>query len=401
MRAGLLGILLIALLVRLIFLEKIIYSDGQSVVLNGYILENPKVVGGSQVFKLQGIRIVSPRVPQYFYGDPILVSGEVKQKQFENNGKLISYFELNNPTISKNSSKNVFIKFFASLRNTIFLRIRQALPSPESDLLIGIVLGDDSGFDKTTRDQFARTGLMHIVAASGTNVSIVGGAIYLSLLGIIGRRKAIIFSILGIGIYAILSGLSPSIQRAAVMGMITYFALFLGRQTYALWGLGITGFLLILINPYIVFDIGFQLSFMATLGILLLDPVLKRATLLSKGILKEDLSITLAAYISLFPLLLYHFQTFTPFSLFANILVLWTIPIVTILGGLGALIILFSNFFAVPVLWLVYPLLHYILIVSGFFSNIFPAFTISQQIPLLFVLGYYFILLSIILKLRR
>ena len=59
------------------------------------------------------------------------------------------------------------------------------------------MLGDDSGFDKTTQDQFARTGLMHIVAASGTNVSIVGGAIYLSLLGVIGRRKAIIFSILG------------------------------------------------------------------------------------------------------------------------------------------------------------------------------------------------------------
>jgi len=401
MRVGLFSFFLIAFLIRLIFLEKIIYSDGQSVALDGYVLENPKVTSGSQVFKLKGIRIVSPRVPQYSYGDRILVSGVITQKGFESNGRHISYFELTSPSIISNPNRNIFIKFFSSLRNRIFEKVRETLPSPEADLLIGIVLGDDSGFDKTTQDQFARTGLMHIVAASGTNVSIVGGAIYLSLIGVIGRRKAIIFSILGIGLYAILSGLSPSIQRAAAMGIITYFALFLGRQTYALWGLGITGFLLILINPYIVFDIGFQLSFMATLGILLLDPLLKKVTLLSKGILKEDFSITLAAYISLFPLLLYHFQTFTPFSLPANILVLWTIPIVTILGGLGALIILVSNFLAVPVLWVVYPLLHFILIVSRFFSNFFPTFTINQQIPLLFVLGYYFILLSIILKLRR
>lgn len=401
MRVGLFSFFLIAFLIRLIFLEKVIYSDGQSVALDGYILENPKVTSGSQVFKLKGIRIVSPRVPQYSYGDRILVSGVITQKGFESNGRHISYFELTSSSIISNPNRNIFIKFVSSLRNRIFEKVRETLPSPEADLLIGIVLGDDSGFDKTTQDQFARTGLMHIVAASGTNVSIVGGAIYLSLLGVIGRRKAIIFSILGIGLYAILSGLSPSIQRAAVMGIITYFALFLGRQTYALWGLGITGFLLILINPYIVFDIGFQLSFMATLGILLLDPLLKKVTLLSKGILKEDFSITLAAYISLFPLLLYHFQTFTPFSLFANILVLWTIPIVTVLGGLGALIILVSNFLAVPVLWVVYPLLHYILIVSKFFSNFFPTFTNNQQIPLLFVLGYYFILLSIILKLRR
>ena len=401
MRVGLFSFFLIAFLIRLIFLEKVIYSDGQSVALDGYVLENPKVTSGSQVFKLKGIRIVSPRVPQYSYGDRILVSGVITQKGFESNGRHISYFELNSPSIISNPNRNIFVKFVASLRNRIFEKVRETLPSPEADLLIGIVLGDDSGFDKTTQDQFARTGLMHIVAASGTNVSIVGGAIYLSILGVIGRRKAIIFSILGIGLYAILSGLSPSIQRAAVMGIITYLALFLGRQTYALWGLGITGFLLILINPYIVFDIGFQLSFMATLGILLLDPLLKKVTLLSKGILKEDFSITLAAYISLFPLLLYHFQTFTPFSLFANILVLWTIPIVTVLGGLGALIILVSNFLAVPVLWVVYPLLHYILIVSKFFSNFFPTFTNNQQIPLLFVLGYYFILLSIILKLRR
>lgn len=401
MRVGLFSFFLIAFLIRLIFLEKVIYSDGQSITLDGYILENPKVTSGSQVFKLKGIRIVSPRVPQYSYGDRILVSGVITQKGFESNGRHISYFELTSPSIISNPNRNIFIKFVSSLRNRIFEKVRETLPSPEADLLIGIVLGDDSGFDKTTQDQFARTGLMHIVAASGTNVSIVGGAIYLSLLGVIGRRKAIIFSILGIGLYAILSGLSPSIQRAAVMGIITYLALFLGRQTYALWGLGITGFLLILINPYIVFDIGFQLSFMATLGILLLDPLLKKVTLLSKGILKEDFSITLAAYISLFPLLLYHFQTFTPFSLFANILVLWTIPIVTVLGGLGALIILVSNFLAAPVLWVVYPLLHYILIVSKFFSNFFPTFTINQQIPLLFVLGYYFILLSIILKLRR
>ena len=401
MRVGLFSFFLIAFLIRLIFLEKVIYSDGQSVALDGYVLENPKVTSGSQVFKLKGIRIVSPRVPQYSYGDRILVSGVITQKGFESNGRHISYFELTSPSIISNPNRNIFIKFVSSLRNRIFEKVRETLPSPEADLLIGIVLGDDSGFDKTTQDQFARTGLMHIVAASGTNVSIVGGAIYLSLLGVIGRRKAIIFSILGIGLYAILSGLSPSIQRAAVMGIITYLALFLGRQTYALWGLGITGFLLILINPYIVFDIGFQLSFMATLGILLLDPLLKKVTLLSKGILKEDFSITLAAYISLFPLLLYHFQTFTPFSLFANILVLWTIPIVTVLGGLGALIILVSNFLAVPVLWVVYPLLHYILIVSKFFSNFFPTFTNNQQSPLLFVLGYYFILLSIILKLRR
>lgn len=401
MRAGLFIFFLVIFFLRLTLLEKVAYSDGQQVSLEGYILENPKVVSGNQVVRFKGVRIVIPRVPEYSYGDHILVSGVIIQKDFESNGKLVSYFELKDPNVASIENENVLIGILASLRNRIFEKVRQSLPSPESELLIGIVLGDDSGFDKNTQVEFARTGLMHIVAASGTNVSIVGGAIYLTILGILGRRKAIIFSILGIGFYAILSGLSPSIQRAAVMGVITYFALFLGRQTYALWALGITGYLLVLINPYIVFDIGFQLSFVATLGILLFDPVLKRVTFFSKGFMREDFSITFAAYIWLFPLLLYHFQTFNPFSLFANILVLWAIPFITILGGLGAILLLVSNIIATPILWLVYPLLHYILIVSGLFSRLLPSFTINQQIPFLLVVGYYFILLSILLKLRR
>lgn len=401
MRAGLVIFFVGIFFLRLSLLDKVTYSDGQHVILEGYVLENPRVISGNQVVRFKGVRIVIPRVPIYSYGDHILVSGVIIHKDFESNGKLVSYFELKDPTIASIENKNVFIKLLAPLRNRIFEKVRQSLPSPESELLIGIVLGDDSGFDKDTQDEFARTGLMHIVAASGTNVSIVGGAVYLAMLGILGRRKAIIFSILGIGFYAILSGLSPSIQRAAVMGVITYFALFLGRQTYALWALGITGYLLVLINPYIVFDIGFQLSFVATFGIILFDPILKRATFFSKGFMREDFSITFAAYIWLFPLLLYHFQTFTPFSLFANILVLWAIPFITILGGLGAILLLVSNIIATPILWLVYPLLHYILIVSGLFSRLLPSFTINQQIPFLLVVGYYFILLSILLKLRR
>lgn len=394
-------ILFCILIGRLLTYDELSYKNGQRIDLEGHILESPEIHSGRQVFHFQGLRLSLDLVPLYSYGDRISVQGVAERREFTSQGKLIEYWEVSEARVLRVESKNVFITFLSGLRNTIVDNIKQALPSPESDLLIGIVLGDDSGFDKKTSDTFSQTGLMHIVAASGTNITIVGGLFYFTCVPLVGLRRAIPISILGISMYALLAGFSPSIQRAAVMGGISYLGLYLGRQTYALFSLVLTGMLLILINPSIVSDIGFQLSFGATLGILLLQPMLQRVPFFSKNLITKDISVTLAAYTALIPLLLYHFNTFTPFAVFINAFVLWTIPILTVLGGIGAIMSLVLSFFAVPIFWVTYPFLHYILFVAHIFSEWLPEYQLTGNISPVFILGYYLTLIAFLIRFRK
>lgn len=397
----LLFFLSMALVLRLLTYEEGSYRDGQKIELESYITESPEIHSGRQVFHVKGLRVATDLVPGYSYGEKIRLVGIAERKEFEADGKLAEYWEVRDPMIKKVRVDNQFLIYASQIRNTITDNIRRSLPFPESDLLVGIVLGDDSGFDKKTSEIFAKTGLMHIVAASGTNITIVGGLFYFSLLHLLGLRRALLISIAGIFIYALLAGFSPSIQRAALMGGISYFGLYLGRQTYSIFTLILTGFTLTLINPSILQDIGFHLSFVATAGIILIHPIIQTIRFFSHNIILKDISVTLSAYLALIPLLLYHFNTFTPFSVVINAFVLWTIPIVTIIGGIGSIASLILLFLAIPIFWVTYPFLHYMLIVAEFFSGLFPEYGLHGTLSLYFVIGYYILLLSFLIRFRK
>jgi competence protein ComEC len=246
---------------------------------------------------------------------------------------------------------NPFYKALLNIRDHGRAVIRQALPEPQASLLTGILLGDDSGMPREWVEAFRTTGMTHIIAISGFNI-----ALLIALLDrfsglFLPRRTAAIAIMILVALYAALVGGAASVVRAAVMGIVYLVATrLLGRPTLTVSALLVASFLMTLWNPLTLWDVGFQLSFAATLGLMLYAGTWTAWTerRLMAGstsfvrwravrLVGEVLVVTLAAQILTLPLILYHFGRLSLASLPANILVLPVQPGVMVTGGLTLL----------------------------------------------------------------
>jgi len=236
--------------------------------------------------------------------------------------------------------------------------ITRILPEPQAALLTGILLGDESGIPKSVQEAFRATGTSHIIAISGYNVTILIGLLSLMTARILGRRRAFYILVAALLIYMVLVGASASVVRAVIMGIVLLLAAHVGRQGVALNTLFFTALAMTAFNPNWLWDIGFQLSFAATLSLILYAAPLQKAVerwletaartfrfsqtwqTCSKfvmDILSDALLVTLAAQIATMPLLVYYFKQVSPVSLLTNALVLPAQPGVMAAGGLALL----------------------------------------------------------------
>ena len=200
-----------------------------------------------------------------------------------------------------------------SWRNWAVLRTERWLPGDAGGLAAGMLLGGSQDLSRQTKEAYRRVGLLHIVAASGYNVTLIAGWILSASLIWLSRRWALGVTIGGVVIYMAIAGWQASIIRAGIMAILAILGLLLGRERDAKWLLIITGVAMLVWNPKLISDIGFQLSFAATWGILWLAP-------------KGDLGTTLAAQAMTTPLILHHFGNLSVISPLVNAAVLWTVP---------------------------------------------------------------------------
>jgi len=228
------------------------------------------------------------------------------------------------------TSSDIFIWLKRNLRmfrGNLSKQIENYLPEPQASLLIGILFGSERAFSEDFEESLRISGTTHIIAASGYNVTILILASS-KILYFIKKKYRLILSLVIIWLYCILSGLGASILRATVMGSITILALLSGnvRNTHLLIPSGV--FFLIFLNPKIIFDIGFQLSVLATLGLIYVLPSIEN---LLKKILKiksvpqfieENLLGTISCTLSTLPISISIFGKVSLVSIFANILVL-------------------------------------------------------------------------------
>lgn len=225
------------------------------------------------------------------------------------------------------------------------------LPDPQGALLTGILLGDESGISPDVGDAFAATGTTHIIAISGFNIAIVAGLMMGLARKVMAERYAAMLTIVGIAFYAALVGGDPAVVRAAIMGGLGVIAARIGRQTYALSSMAAAALVMSLLNPQVIWDVGFQLSFAATLGLVLytgrIEEGIRRllrglfaAETVERviGALSEPVIVTLAAQITTLPLLVLYFRRLSLVSLFANALILPAQSLVMVIGGLATLI---------------------------------------------------------------
>lgn len=291
------------------------------------------------------------------------------------------------------------IEAFQNERQFLDQKISQFLSSPQAELLSGILLGQNKSLPGDLKLNLRDTSTLHIVVASGQNLSMVGG-LFLSLAGLIKRRNAVLLSLLAISFYTVLTGLQVPIVRAAIMFILASLAQIYGRTRDGVWVLIITLGLMLLINPSWITSLSFQLSALATFGVIVIAPLLLRY-FDKLPIIGQDLAVSLAAQVMVVPIIAQNFHQFSLVGVIANIFILWTIPLIMILGAvmLGLSVIL--SFFGELAGVVVNILLTYFIYIVQFFSSLpFAWEYIDEQTWVVWV-GYYMVVGGILMMVNK
>lgn len=294
---------------------------------------------------------------------------------------------------------DIKLDLFKVQREVLTQKISQILPSPQAELLSGILLGRSQTLPSRLKLALRDTSTLHIVVASGQNLSLVAG-FFLSLAGLIKRKNAIILSLLAVLFYTLLTGMQIPIIRAALMFILASTAQFFGRARDGAWVLILTAAFMLLINPKWIADISFQLSFLATAGVVVVAPILLKF-LKNIPLVSQDLAVSLGAQLMVTPIIVQNFHQFSVVGLITNLLVLWTIPIMMILGSIMLVGSLVSGLIA----WLSGSLtsifLTYFIYIVQFFASLpFAWEYVGEQVWIVWV-GYYMLLAGIMLILNN
>lgn len=365
---------------------KINYTPDQEISLVATLTSEPKIFGQTQRFEFLGIEVVARRYPEYHYGDKLKISGKTQE------GRRLAFPQIE---VLKREEGNWFFAKTFKLRQELGAVYQSSLPEPTGSLLGGIVLGIKGDLPQDFYQSLKASGTLHVVVASGMNVILLSGFLMAFLGTFLKRQAAIFISFLGIFFYVVLAGFEPPIIRAAMMAVLTLGAQAFGRQSWGVLSLFLAGYLMLLVKPTLFFDVGFQLSFLATAGLLLIKPVL---TFLTKiPLLGEDLATTLAAQIATLPLLFATFGQYSLLSILTNTLVLWTIPFIMGFGGvMGVLGLIFKPFGQILAI-LVYPFLFYFEKVTVFWGSLNLFAVKLENFPGSLSCGYFLLLTAILL----
>jgi len=265
------------------------------------------------------------------------------------------------------------------LREHAYQTINRIFTQPEAALLSGVLLGLERDLPESTETAFQDTGTAHIVAISGFNMTILA-ALLIGLFGrFLPRGWSVLAAAAGITFYTLLVGANPAVVRAAIMGSLALFGRLIGRGSSGLTPLAFSAGLMCLVNPLLPWDASFQLSFTATLGLILYGEPLQRtfetwaadrwgeerARHLA-GAVSEYFLFTLAAQVTTLPVVLMQFGRLSLTSMLANPLILPVQPGVMILGGLALIAGMLLPILGQALAWLAWPLAAYTLrVVEG------------------------------------
>lgn len=349
----LIWLFLILLVVFRFFSTRPIYQNGQRVRITNKVTSEPIRYSNSQRVTLSGLKFYLPLYPEVYYGDIIVVEGEVDKD------------ELNSAVLIKIQQSGGGL---SNLRKRLVSFYQKSLSEPHSSLIAGVTIGSKASIPKNFWESLKKTSTAHVVVASGMNVTLVAGFLMNMLVVFMPRRKAIIAALVGIWFYAVISGFDAPIIRAAIMGSIAFTAQGLGRLNDAWRGLFLSALAMLVVKPDWITDLGFILSFVATASLMLFERRIRKKLAKVPAIIREDLSTSLAAQIGVAPLLFATFGQFSILSPIINALVLWTIAPITMIGMLAGMVSFASIYLGKLILMMSYPLSLWFIGVVEFFG---------------------------------
>lgn len=302
--------------------------------------------------------------------------------------------------LSKNNSLELESPgFFLQIRESLAAQSNKLLPQPQAALLNGIILGLKSDLPADFKQALTNTSTVHIVVASGQNLTLMSGFLF-NFAPILGRKKTIFLSIFASIFYSLLTGLQIPIIRAAIMIIFASIGKLFDREVDGWFSLLFSALLMLIIEPNWLLSISFQLSFLATVGVVILAPeLIKRATILPE-IIKEDLMVSLSAQALTAPIIAANFHQFSISGLLVNGLILWTVSPIMI-SGTAALLCSWLIFPLAQLLSLIPNILMtYFIDIVNFFNQPWSSIWVGKMSILTWT-GYYVLLLAIYFLIKQ
>jgi len=382
---------------------------GEKVTVLGVVINEPDIRSSSVILHIETqtdkVLVTTNRLAAISYGDEVAVTGKVtipeafetelgrtfdyvgylKAKKIE---YIISFAELE---VVQENKGNPVLASLLTLKRAFMDKLELVLPEPQVGLSEGLLLGVKQALGTDIEEDFRKTGIIHIVVLSGYNVMLVVAFFVYFFSFFLSPRKRVVGGIIAITLFALLVGLSATVVRASIMASLLLFAQGFGQQYNVMRALFFAGAVMLLLNPYLLlYDIGFQLSFMATLGLLLIAPHFETNLVLGgrKLAITDFFYATLATQIAVLPLLLFHIGEVSLVAVIVNVLVLPVVPVAMLLTFITGLLGFVSVTLASMVSFLAYLSLSYILVVAHFFARLpFATITIPEfSVLALFIL---------------
>jgi len=385
-------------------------SVGKQVSLQGVVVRDPEERANSVHLYVKTehglILVTTEKGEKWQYGDLVSVEGNLKRPEpfltdlgrpFNYRGYLLARgvsYMVGYADVTKEAADqgNALVGRLLLLKHNFMLQIERLLPEPSAGLGEGLLLGVKRALGDELEETFRRTGIIHIVVLSGYNVMIVVYFILYLCRSFLSKRTSTIVGVLAIAAFAMLVGLGATVVRASIMAVLLLVVGLTGRIYLALNGLLLAGVIMLLWNPYLLaFDVGFQLSFLATLGLILLSPHLEKHLLWTPTTfgLREFMIATISTQIFVLPLLLYQMGEFSVVAVAVNILALPMVAPAMLLTFLTGVVAFVSPTLALPIAYVTHLSLSYIILVAEWFGALpFASFTV-QSFPFYFVpIGY-------------
>jgi len=406
------------------------FYNGQEVEIRGVMSADPEVKDKSTHIRLAASEINGeevtgdtllfvPRYPEYDYGDALRVTGKLETPQqlddFDYKGYLESrgiYSTMLYPYIEVLETGQGFkpLGWVYELKESLSRSIARVMPEPQASLAQGVVLGIRYNIPQEVKDAFARTGTAHLLAISGLHLSILAGILLSLGIRLFGKKRYIyIWLALGvIWLYALLSGLNPPVVRGAIMASLFLSAELLGRQRTAITSLAFAAAIMVAIDPLILWDAAFQLSFLGMAGLIFIAPPLMNlgrklvaSTIGEKGagtsiatIVTDSFSVTLAAVIAVWPVVAHYFSIVSLVGPLATFLALPALPALIVLGAAGGIVGLVFLPIAQGIGWLAWLFASYMLLIVKVLAPV-SAVGVDRVSPALIII-YYAVLAIVI-----
>lgn len=393
---------------------------GKVVTYEGKIVSEPQTKDFLKSFVFEtdsgfSIKVGADRYGEYEYGDKVRLTGKLSSpRNFESNGgrtfdyidylgKDGIYFEFKKAkveVVKKADAKSISVQLFR-LKRKFIENLESVLGEPHAALASGLVVGEKAALGKDLIDDFRKAGLIHIVVLSGYNITIIAAMIR-RILSFLPRNIGIILGGIGIILFGILVGGGATVVRSCVMALIALTGEFFRRDYNVSRALFIAAAFMLIQNPLILlYDPSFQLSFLATLGLIILSsPIEERLGFITaKAGIRGLVASTFATQIFVSPLIFYMMGQLSMIGIVVNIVVLPAIPLTMLLVALAGLCGFFSHALSQLAGWGSHILLSYELFMVRFFAHLPFA---SIEVPTFsgwIVAGFYTIYLALFWKL--